>query len=99
MGFQKGKQLMFKKIKETIRAFKKHRVVIPPKDDYSTQFEFFDKCPDCGSEKFYTGPEGGMSRNVMCVRCESAFNAVFSTNIMGRGWAHRISNTYWKGSK
>lgn len=31
-------------------------------------------CPDCGSEKFYEGPSGGMSINIKCAGCGSWFN-------------------------
>lgn len=35
-----------------------------------------NRCPDCGGEGFYAGPEGGMSINVHCANraCRSAFN-------------------------
>jgi hypothetical protein len=31
-------------------------------------------CPDCGSEKFFEGPKGGMSTNVRCGGCKHEFN-------------------------
>lgn len=33
-------------------------------------------CPDCGGEKFYDGPQGGMSVNIKCATegCDSWFN-------------------------
>lgn len=31
-------------------------------------------CPDCGSEDFLKGPEGGMCTNIKCSRCGSKFN-------------------------
>ena len=31
-------------------------------------------CPDCGSESWYGGPEGGMCKNWMCAGCGSRFN-------------------------
>lgn len=69
----------------------------PPIDDHETMFLFLDICPDCGCQEFYFGPEGGMSTNIMCAKCKSAFNAVPRNNVMGigKGWAHRISNDYW----
>jgi len=42
------------------------------------------ECPDCGSEIFYHGPEGGNSKNMMCAICYSKFNE------MGRLGFHRI---------
>ena len=32
------------------------------------------KCPDCGSEEFGAGPEGGMSVNIVCLKCKHWFN-------------------------
>src|SRR5688572_19874163 len=36
-------------------------------------------CPDCRGDlaKFYAGPEGGMSINLCCSSCFSAFNVAF----------------------
>jgi len=34
----------------------------------------YNACPDCGSEKLYEGPSGGMSQNVTCAGCEHKFN-------------------------
>lgn len=31
-------------------------------------------CPDCGSDKWACGPEGGMAINVRCGRCGAKFN-------------------------
>jgi len=33
-------------------------------------------CPDCGSTRFYEGPEGGICVNIMCAdeKCSSKFN-------------------------
>ena len=31
-------------------------------------------CLDCGSDKFYEGPHGGMAINIKCVNCGSEFN-------------------------
>jgi len=45
-------------------------------------------CTDCGSEKFYGGPTGGMSENVMCMDCGSAFNfcALVPMDRISNGW-------------
>jgi len=50
-------------------------------------------CLDCNSEKFYTGPTGGMSENVMCMDCGSAFN--YCPGLM----MDRISNRHWTDSE
>lgn len=34
----------------------------------------FLACPYCDRTKWYEGPSGGMSTNIMCVRCEHWFN-------------------------
>ena len=47
------------------------------------------KCPDCGSDKWYEGPSGGMCTNYTCANpdCGSKFNiSPFS--------AQRISSTW-----
>lgn len=39
--------------------------------------DFFIKnavCPDCGNDKFYGGPSGGMSQNIKCSGCGHYFN-------------------------
>ena len=37
------------------------------------------KCPDCGSEHFYHGPQGGMNTNIRCANdnCRAEFNVIF----------------------
>lgn len=34
------------------------------------------KCPDCGSQEFFMGPQGGLCQNVMCANkeCGKKFN-------------------------
>jgi hypothetical protein len=52
-------------------------------------------CPDCHgpASEFYSGPQGGMSINIMCSHCESAFNvAVFNGEFIT---VERIPNHYW----
>jgi hypothetical protein len=36
------------------------------------------KCPDCGEENFYLGPQGGMNTNIECANknCMARFNVV-----------------------
>jgi len=51
-------------------------------------------CQDCNSEKFYGGPKGGMSENIMCMDCGSAFN--FSGMELP---IDRISNGWWTDAK
>lgn len=33
------------------------------------------RCPNCGHDKFYEGPSGGMSTNVQCVKCGIRWNS------------------------
>ena len=40
-------------------------------------FEKYSACPDCGSQKLYEGPSGGMSQNVTCAGCGHSFNLAF----------------------
>lgn len=47
------------------------------------------KCPDCASEKFYLGPRGGLSQNVMCCNCKSEFN--LTAGIAGTFGKQRLS--------
>ena len=35
------------------------------------------RCPNCGNQDFYAGPEGGMSVNVECAKCHLRWNATF----------------------
>lgn len=46
------------------------------KDVTEDEARFLDDgmCPDCKGDKFYEGPHGGMSVNVMCSGCKSEFN-------------------------
>lgn len=37
-------------------------------------FMKYKSCPDCGSEKFFHGPSGGMATNVKCAGCSHWFN-------------------------
>jgi len=37
-------------------------------------FMKYEVCPDCGSDKWYEGPSGGMSQNVKCGGCGHYFN-------------------------
>lgn len=39
-------------------------------------------CPNCGSNEWWSGPEGGMSVNVECGVCHLRWNA----NAMGMSW-------------
>lgn len=32
------------------------------------------KCPSCGSEEWYEGPEGGLSQNIQCAGCGDHYN-------------------------
>jgi len=32
------------------------------------------RCPDCGDNRFWRGPSGGMSLNIECKPCGSRFN-------------------------
>ena len=50
-------------------------------------------CKDCGYAGFYSGPSGGMSENIMCMGCGSAFN--YCPGFM----MDRISNRHWTGSE
>lgn len=54
------------------------------------------RCPDCGSKAgFLSGPEGGMSQNIMCAndKCCSAFNvSAFNGQVI---MLERIPNYYW----
>lgn len=34
----------------------------------------YECCPDCGCDKLYAGPCGGMSQNVSCSQCGHEFN-------------------------
>jgi hypothetical protein len=34
----------------------------------------YNDCPDCGTNKWYGGPSGGMSQNIMCSGCNHQFN-------------------------
>jgi len=43
-------------------------------DKVKELFLKYNKCPDCGSEKFSEGPSGGMSTNVQCGGCGHWFN-------------------------
>jgi hypothetical protein len=49
-------------------------------------------CPDCGGEEFLTGPQGGLSQNVMCGKCDAKFNlAPFDNGWLGKPFiAERI---------
>jgi hypothetical protein len=65
----------------------------PPPTDTELVLESLKagKCPDCGREKFFSGPTGGMCENICCSNdgCRSAFNVALP-------WmAERISNYYW----
>ena len=37
----------------------------------AAQHDMFQKpvCPECKSEEFYSGPSGGMSRDILCCKC------------------------------
>jgi len=43
-------------------------------------------CPDCGSDKFFEGPCGGIAQNVECAGCGHKFN------LMGPFGVDRISH-------
>ena len=44
--------------------------------------KFFDSgCPDCGCDKFLSGPRGGMCINFKCEQCGSEFNDMFVAGI------------------
>lgn len=48
--------------------------LIYKRDDLRSFFIKYGVCPDCGSEKFYGGPSGGMAQNVKCAGCGHYFN-------------------------
>lgn len=51
-----------------------------PEPGKLTEDEAYDldngECPDCGSQEFYIGPEGGRSANIACATCGSRFNLI-----------------------
>ena len=44
------------------------------KEELTEFFTKYSACPDCGSEKFFGGPCGGLSQNVKCAGCGHYFN-------------------------
>ena len=34
----------------------------------------YKNCPDCGHDKYYRGPSGGLSVNIQCGLCKHKFN-------------------------
>lgn len=42
------------------------------------------RCSFCGSQEFFGGPEGGMSKNFVCCGCGARFNiSPFSVQVIG----------------
>jgi hypothetical protein len=54
-------------------------------------------CPDCRAPLtvFLGGPTGGISRNMCCSKCWSAFNAALYGGVFV--FAERIGNDFWRG--
>jgi len=51
------------------------------------------KCLDCGSFRFYEGPQGGLSENIMCMQCGSAYcYAAYDGQQLSMD---RIDNSVW----
>ena len=43
-------------------------------DELMKEFLKYNKCPDCGSDRFMEGPSGGAAVNVKCSGCGHWFN-------------------------
>lgn len=50
-------------------------------------------CPDCGGAQFLKGPEGGLTTNIKCATCGSAFNYCPPCYVIPFGLAERIGQT------
>ena len=50
------------------------------------------KCADCGNERFFKGPDGGLSTNIKCAKCGSKFNVIPRCYVMPSGFVERIGN-------
>jgi hypothetical protein len=58
------------------------------------------KCPDCGSQGFMLGPQGGVSQNIECLGCGQCFNiAPFLDGLINRHSLNASDGTSVEGGQ
>jgi hypothetical protein len=78
------------------KLFNFEYVKVPSSDKYDgSHWDLSKGCPDCGYDKIYEGPQGGMCTNICCANplCRSAFNVMGIANMV-----QRIPNTHFRSA-